>query len=302
MYTSSVEFAFSITPYVKGKFSWKGTKMRFNPTGELVKNTTYIVSISTAAKSIEKIPLENPFSWNFTTIAEGTSMKPDDWDDDDDGFKDTWEIYLGTDPLDSTSKPVDTDSDGEPDGDAANTKEWMDLDDDNDGLTDDDENIIGTDPLLADTDSDGYIDSIYFYPLDSTKWEKKANPQGSDDGLLTGIIIAVIIAAIIMILMLFIFFKKRNEGQGPQRTTGVQPDAGRQFSGRPLPPPSPPGHKIHGSQPAPLPPLPPPPPPVPPPSSIQVNTQNVTGVSSHTVEWTGGIEASNEKVDWGKKY
>ncbi|MFW3145519.1 MAG: right-handed parallel beta-helix repeat-containing protein [Thermoplasmatota archaeon] len=60
----------------------------------------------------------------------------DDKDDDNDGFNDDWELELGTDPKDPLSKPTDTDGDGLPNGDATNSKEWMDIDDDNDGVYD----------------------------------------------------------------------------------------------------------------------------------------------------------------------
>jgi hypothetical protein len=62
-----------------------------------------------------------------------------DLDDDGDGYLDTWEIFLGTDPLDPNDKPLDTDKDGKPDGDATNSQPWMDTDDDGDGTPDSDE-------------------------------------------------------------------------------------------------------------------------------------------------------------------
>jgi hypothetical protein len=69
-----------------------------------------------------------------------------DTDDDGDGYPDVWEEELGTDPLDETSTPLDSDEDGKPDGDAANSKLWMDPDDDNDGYPDIDEIEAGTNP------------------------------------------------------------------------------------------------------------------------------------------------------------
>jgi hypothetical protein len=58
---------------------------------------------------------------------------------------------------DPNSKPVDTDNDGEPDGDLNNSQSWMDIDDDNDGITDDWEKLNklnSTDPEDADLDPD----------------------------------------------------------------------------------------------------------------------------------------------------
>jgi parallel beta-helix repeat protein len=62
-----------------------------------------------------------------------------DPDDDNDGYLDEWETFLGTDPLDANDKPLDTDGDGKPDGDATNSQPWMDTDDDGDGVPDDEE-------------------------------------------------------------------------------------------------------------------------------------------------------------------
>lgn len=73
------------------------------------------------------------------TDGDGTGDNADT-DDDGDGFLDSWEDFLGTDPLDPNDMPVDTDSDGIPDGDAANSEPWMDADDDGDGVLDADEN------------------------------------------------------------------------------------------------------------------------------------------------------------------
>lgn len=79
----------------------------------------------------------DPDEWEDTD-GDGTGNNADT-DDDNDGFLDEWEIFLGTDPLDFTDMPLDTDGDGIPDGDANNTQSWMDTDDDNDGVLDDDD-------------------------------------------------------------------------------------------------------------------------------------------------------------------
>jgi hypothetical protein len=60
-----------------------------------------------------------------------------DRDDDGDHFLDVWEQFLGTNPKDANDKPIDTDGDGKPDGDATNSQPWMDTDDNGDGIPDD---------------------------------------------------------------------------------------------------------------------------------------------------------------------
>lgn len=63
-----------------------------------------------------------------------------DTDADGDGYLDEWEAAIGTDPLDPTDMPLDTDNDGKPDGDATNSLQWMDTDDDGDSVPDTEEN------------------------------------------------------------------------------------------------------------------------------------------------------------------
>ena len=94
-----------------------------------------------------------------------------DTDDDNDGFTDVFEIQCNSDPLDSSSFPVDTDGDGEFD--------CQDLDDDNDGLTDEEELAIGTDTLDADTDNDNVDDLPDAFPLDPDEW---ADTDGDGQG------------------------------------------------------------------------------------------------------------------------
>jgi len=86
--------------------------------------------------------------WNDTD-SDGIGDNSD-LDDDNDGYLDIWEIYLGTNPKDNISKPLDKDGDGKPDGDANNSQPWMDLDDDDDNFTDEEELDAGTDPLDKD--------------------------------------------------------------------------------------------------------------------------------------------------------
>ncbi len=114
--------------------------------------------------------------WNDTLeITVGTDPQndtdyPDDFDadgnpdiidpdDDNDGWNDTIEILAGTNPFDDTSAPVDSDGDGIPDGDPSNSQAWMDLDDDNDGVLDVND-TFPLDPLeSSDMDSDSIGDN-----------------------------------------------------------------------------------------------------------------------------------------------
>lgn len=115
-----------------------------------------------------------------------------DLDDDDDGWNDTVEITCGSNPLDASSKPLDTDGDGiancqdsdidndgclnaddalpldatecsDADGDGIG--DHADTDDDNDGQSDLNEIQCGSNPLdatslSADFDGDGLLDCI----------------------------------------------------------------------------------------------------------------------------------------------
>lgn len=81
--------------------------------------------------------LGDPAEWQDTDD-DGIGNNADT-DDDGDGYLDTWESFLGTDSLDPTDKPMDTDNDGIPDGDATNSQPWMDTDDDGDDIPDNEE-------------------------------------------------------------------------------------------------------------------------------------------------------------------
>lgn len=217
----TTERAFSINPIIEGEFWWMKNIMIFNPNRNLLHETAYKISIDTNASDLEGNKLIEVYSWEFKTeveVAIGNDtdsdgiLDIDDYDDDNDNFLDDWEEFLGTDPKDSYDKPNDTDLDGIPDGDKLNSKSWMDLDDDNDNITDLDELAIGTDSLLADTDGDGYIDSIDEYPLDPFQWKKDDNSEDKKNGsdnedntlLVMGTIITIIII-IILLIYLFIF-------------------------------------------------------------------------------------------------
>ena len=107
-------------------------------------------------------------------------------DDDDDGYFDIWEIFLETDPEDNTSRPLDTDNDGIPNGDINNSKNWMDLDDDNDGFTDREELNDGTDPLNKND-----------YPV-------------KDKIMINNFLFSFIMFIIILIITIFFIFKTLN--------------------------------------------------------------------------------------------
>ena len=85
---------------------------------------------------------------------DGVGNNADD-DDDDDGFLDEWEEELGTDPLDDSESPLDTDGDGKPDGDATNSEDWMDRDDDGDGTSDPKDAFPLDETETLDLDGDG---------------------------------------------------------------------------------------------------------------------------------------------------
>jgi len=112
-------------------------------------------------------------------------------DSDTDGLTDLEEVNLATDPLSD-----DTDNDGAIDGvdncpvnpnadqiDTDNDEQGnvCDEDDDNDGLTDLEEVGLGTNPLLADTDSDGSIDSLdnCLFSANADQLDTDADEQGN---------------------------------------------------------------------------------------------------------------------------
>jgi len=103
-----------------------------------------------------------------------------DPDDDDDGWNDTIEVILGTDPFDDGVGPMDTDGDGTPNA-------W-DTDDDDDGWGDAVEQAAGSDPLAnasepsdmdkdriadvmdGDRDGDGVNNTQDAFPSDANEW------------------------------------------------------------------------------------------------------------------------------------
>lgn len=79
-----------------------------------------------------------------------------DIDNDNDDYLNSWEEFIGSDPLSGNDTPLDSDSDGEPDGDVNNTQPWMDLDDDNDMMPDSWEIKYNLNPKNS---SDAYLDA-----------------------------------------------------------------------------------------------------------------------------------------------
>ncbi len=118
-----------------------------------------------------------------------------DTDDDNDGFLDIWEDFLGTNSTDETDKPIDTDNDGTPDGDANNTESWMDTDDDGDDVVD----SIDSEPLDPD---------IWIIEDDIVDDVVDDDESDSDDGG-TNYLWLIILLVLIAIVGAFIVLRKK---------------------------------------------------------------------------------------------
>ena len=70
MNQSSTEAAFSINTTVSGTFTWNGNTMSFDPDPDLNEETIYTVTISTQAEDLAGNALENPCTWEFTTVTD----------------------------------------------------------------------------------------------------------------------------------------------------------------------------------------------------------------------------------------
>ena len=57
------------TTNIAGAVSFSGTTASFNPTVDLIPNTTYTATISTLAKNTTGIGLSSDYVWNFTTLS-----------------------------------------------------------------------------------------------------------------------------------------------------------------------------------------------------------------------------------------
>jgi len=75
MNRTSSQNAFSISPSVRGTFSWDGNTMAFTPTVGLSSGRTYIVTISEEAIDLEGNPLSAPYSWQLTTLTTPSSLR-----------------------------------------------------------------------------------------------------------------------------------------------------------------------------------------------------------------------------------
>lgn len=64
---TSVENAFSISPPVRGVFSWEGNTMTFTPTNSLSSGETYTVTIPKEITDLQGNSMIVPYSWQFTT-------------------------------------------------------------------------------------------------------------------------------------------------------------------------------------------------------------------------------------------
>lgn len=108
-----------------------------------------------------------------------------DKDDDGDGFLDTWEELLYSDPNNSSDTPLDTDGDGKPDGDRTNSEEWMDFDDDGDGYNDDEDD----------------------FPEDPKKYYKEPMEFKQDSSFML-ILLPILILIFITIAVLYVFMSR----------------------------------------------------------------------------------------------
>ncbi len=244
----ATEAAFSINPSAFGVISWNENILEFDPNSELEYNTTYTIAIDSTATDLAANPLDEPYSWSFTTesrptnggpVVDGNDTDNDGYPDDIDAFPNDPTEWLDTDndgygdnsdafPIDPTEW-LDTDDDGYGDNSDAflnDSEEWLDTDndkignnadpdDDNDGLSDIEEGAIGTDPLLYDTDGDGYNDDIDYYPLDPHYYKKIEDggepKKGEEDNtmLYAGIGIIVIIIIVVLIFLFLLVQKKK---------------------------------------------------------------------------------------------
>lgn len=70
MNKTATEGAFSINPSVSGTKVCTGDTLTFTPATNYTANTKYTVTISTAAEDLSGNNLQNPFTWDFTTIQQ----------------------------------------------------------------------------------------------------------------------------------------------------------------------------------------------------------------------------------------
>jgi hypothetical protein len=146
----------------------------------LIRNTTYMVTVSTGAKDNAGNSIASEYLLTFKTLedTDGDGIPNSlDEDDDNDGMPDSWEEEYGLNPRSSSD---------------------ANLDKDNDGLTNLEEYEAKTDPTDSDTDDDGIKDG------------EDSNPLKAQDQMTLWIVIAPIVV-VIVILLLFFIIRKRKE-------------------------------------------------------------------------------------------
>jgi uncharacterized repeat protein (TIGR01451 family) len=67
MNRSTIPGAFSVSPGVQGSFSWSGNALVFTPAKKLETGKRYTVSVTTGARDEGGNPLDQTYSWSFTT-------------------------------------------------------------------------------------------------------------------------------------------------------------------------------------------------------------------------------------------
>ncbi|MGJ8680984.1 choice-of-anchor U domain-containing protein [Paraglaciecola sp.] len=149
-----------------GKLSFKsfgianGSDTIYNLTVDATSNS------ETTSQPIEITLVNNPSNDGSDNEGDGYPDHLDD-DDDNDGYADTEEAGAGSDPLDASDVPVDSDSDGmsnyaETSGLFGHITDPTKADSDDDGINDLVEINQGTLPTNADSDGDGLNDLVDF--------------------------------------------------------------------------------------------------------------------------------------------
>ena len=155
---------------------------------------------------------------------------------DGDGWNNTVEIQVGTDPMDNLSVPQDMDGDGIPD--------QLDSDIDGDGWNNTIEEEVGTDPfnnisVPPDMDEDDIPDSIDLdrdgdgvanvddaYPDDEGRWEGPRTVE-EVDGAVWWIVGVVFIALVLGLIVGAVLFRKRNSRDEYEIKDGAVDGLGR---------------------------------------------------------------------------
>jgi hypothetical protein len=247
----------------------------FKPDSELEYKTIYFATVKKAVTDLAGNGMVEDYRWAFTTIeyqediGEGEDNDNDgipndkDDDDDNDGYLDIWEIFLGTDANNTGDRPLDTDNDGQPDGDAINSEKWMDRDDDGDSYTDSKETEFGTNP--KDSNSN---------PATEPGNTGEGEPEQQEESLdwLWGVVGLIVVIVVFMMVYLFVSKPKSKPKAPISQTHPRQPQAPPQYMPYPQPPPRPPLQPQVQPHPPPMPPpptsMPPPPPPLHPPKPM----------------------------------